>query len=205
MSNAKAVPKSVEAWAEFAASLPAKVRNALEAKDAPQASVPLGGPDEEEGVAEYAEFLKSLPATVQAALTKQADPSDLPKAKKAADDVYGVVESPDGEWPQMRVFKTPEGLARRLAALQDKDVTALCFRGQPAQITKGPQRYLVFADFAVRIPLYEEGPAQIVPREVVDGLDVEELGFLGPPELAGGDEEEYDGPTSPADEIAGEV
>lgn len=100
---------------------------------------------------------------------------------------YGLVEAPDGEWATLRIFPTAEALARRLAALEGRDVVAVAFHGVPVPFTAGPQRYLMLPDgaTALQVPSYQGGLVRRVPRDLLaDTVELAEDGYLGPPELA---------------------
>ncbi len=118
-----------------------------------------------------------------AAMTPAAAPSPAPDLTQVR---YGVVESPDGEWPVTRLFKTPEGLATHLGRLEGSDTSVACFYGVPLPITKGPQRYLLLPDGAnvVEIPLHTTADPRVVSADAIRTAAIEENGFLGPPELA---------------------
>jgi hypothetical protein len=97
---------------------------------------------------------------------------------------YGLCEAEDGEWAVMRLFKTPEQLARRLGELEGQDTVALPFYGVPLPFTKGPRRFLALPDGGyVTVPLYPGEPVKRVEASEVS-VPVEPHGYVGPREMA---------------------
>lgn len=173
----------------FLASLPAATRDALlRLGGNPLATPPPPAPedDDDEGDAEGRAFLASLPEASRLFLTGRP-PLPPPEAGlEKAVPKYGVVESADGEWAQLRTFKNAEGLARRLQQLEGTDTVVWCFYGVGLKLTKGPQRYLELPGGRqlIQVPMYEGGPSQVVDADRLGKLAVEEAGYVGPPELA---------------------
>lgn len=135
-------------------------------------------------------FMGTLSKAAQAALTRGAVPEPTPqetvtpKLDAKGGPKYGLVESEDGEWPKMHVFKNAEALARRLQQMEGKDVVAWAFYGIPLAITEGPQRYVVLpGGTALTVPMFDGGPVKVVDADTLDKLVIEEAGYLGPPEL----------------------
>lgn len=98
---------------------------------------------------------------------------------------YCTIESPDGEFGVLRGFKTPEEVAIHLGKLEGKDTTVHVVYGIPMRFTAGPQRYLMLPDGqqAIMIPTYPGGPTKVVEANLLEDLEVQEDGFVGPPEL----------------------
>lgn len=109
---------------------------------------------------------------------------------------FGLVETRGGEWGVMRLFKSLNGLASRIAALEGQDVVVHAFYGIPLPLTKGPQRYIFAPDglTAMMIPMYVNGPVQVVEADLVSAIDRQEDGFVGPPALAEGRFPSWDQP-----------
>lgn len=178
--------KSNEAYEAFLSLLPNKASAAMrregrETLPVASASVEV----EDDDAFQYQQFLSILPSKAREALTRaKPEPADPQVSAEVAR--WGIVESPDGEWAQMRLFKSSEGLARRLQQLEGQDVVAWCFFGVPMKLTKGPQRLLLLPGekTAVQIPLYEGGPCEVVPVADPDELVFEKMGYVGPPQLA---------------------
>ena len=92
---------------------------------------------------------------------------------------YCMVEAADGEFADLRLFQTLEGLVHRLTDLEGCDVSVFPFFGTPLPISKGPNRFLLLPnDKAVAITKQQ----QHVDLSEED-VTVEESGFLGPPAL----------------------
>lgn len=199
MSEAK--PVKVDGWTALMNSLSPDARAMMEAEPAGPLT-PRAAPPEDDGAAAYREMLSQLSPEAQAAFGGDPPAADVVRVDKAAAR-YGLVECLEGEWAQVRQFKSPEGLARRIAQLQGQDAVLWAFYGVVLPFTKGPQRFLLLpGETAVQIPVYEGGPARLVGRDEVGDVPVEESGYVGPRELSeshlpvpaegGGDEEEED-------------
>lgn len=101
---------------------------------------------------------------------------------------FGMVEAENGEWAKMRLFRDVEALAHRLAEQEGKDIVVWCFYGIPLKLSRGPQRYLMLPDGrnAVKIPMGCVGPVEFVDGGFLDSFEMQEDGFIGPPQLAEG-------------------
>lgn len=174
-------------WEKWAAGLSPEARAALGGEPAdvlPVERVPAADGDDE---AAYAALLASLSPVARQALgeSAQARPPAPEQEYDATLARYGLVECPDGEWGAMRIFKRVEGLASRVGQLEGEDVVVWAFFGLPVRLTKGPQRYLLLPNGkAVMVPAYEGGPTKVVDADLLDTLEIQEDGYLGPPELA---------------------
>jgi hypothetical protein len=83
------------------------------------------------------------------------------------------------------MFNDPEALASRLAFLEGQEVAVWPFFGLPMGFTKGPPRHLMLPNGeAMTIPISDSQAPEIVQR-LFDAADMQEDGFLGPPELVG--------------------
>lgn len=141
---------------------------------------------------EHEEFA-SFRASLSSEAAEQLDYL-VPEAKDAQPDpdaaaaCYGLVECENGDWATIKLFKSVQGLGGRLAYLEGQDVVAWAFYGIPMQFTKGPQRFLMMPDgqSALKIPMYVNGPSEIVSTDTLKNFDMQEDGFLGPPQLAEG-------------------
>ncbi len=97
---------------------------------------------------------------------------------------YGVVIVHSGEFPVVKLVKTPGRLAQLLGDLAGQDVCVACFRGRFLPVTAGPRRFVLLGDQAVSLPLPGEEPQVVTLDALLDDLTIQEDGFLGPEELA---------------------
>jgi hypothetical protein len=155
------------------------------------AGVPAaGGPDPA-----FAEWASGLPGPAPEA-SDAPDPLPspaLPPAPAGGEAVpgpdavhYGLVECPDGQPPVVKLFPSVRRLAGHLAALEGQDVYVALFVGRPLSLTRAPGRWLVFPDGSgLRLP---RGPSDVpeMEPELPEGLELQDDGFLGPPELLAG-------------------
>ena len=173
-------------WAAWHKTLTRPTRDLLRAEAADQPLRPVTPCDTEEHDA-YHRFRALLTAGAREWLdsTVQEDGQLLAANTDVSVVHFGLVESPDGEWLTTRLFTTAEALAKRLGQLEGTDTVVQGFVGLPLHITKGPQRYLLIpgAEKAIMIPMYEGGPCRHVSADVLDGLELQDDGFLGPKEL----------------------
>jgi hypothetical protein len=179
--------KQTQAWETWTDTLTAKAKAALQRVEPSRLPVETSPRSDDEEADAYASFRDSLTGKAQEWLDAGVDTE--PKPDEEVDTSvarWGLVEAPDGEWATMRLFKTPEGLAKRIASLEGQDVVVAAFFGLPLQVTRGTQRYLILpgGQQAVMIPIYAGGPCKLVPANVLDSLEIQDDGFLGPPELA---------------------
>lgn len=93
---------------------------------------------------------------------------------------YWVVEQEEGENPTRKNFRNNvKALAEYLAKLKDKDVFVHIFYGVPLHFTKEPNRTLLLLDnTAVQFQ-----PIVRMLKGLTDAVEVQEDGFMGPPEL----------------------
>lgn len=179
--------KTNEAWEAFTSGLTPETRAAL--NKAGTVNVPVVAapePVEDDETTSYRQFVSGLTPETQAAFSKPKPKAVGEPQVEQSVAKWGLVESPDGEWAQMRLFKSAEGLARRVQQLEGKDVVVWAFWGVALPLTKGPQRLLLLpgGKQAIQIPLYEGGPCEVVPVADPDELVFEKMGYVGPPELA---------------------
>jgi len=131
------------------------------------------------------------PQTVEAvssAFTPEEVPAE-PHADEPEFEAIGyrfcLVESPEGDYPRIRLFNDAIGLAKRLASLEGQEIAAWPFYGLPMSFTKGPIRHLLLPDgTALTIPALKGQEPEVVTTPT-DVSDMQEDGFLGPPELVG--------------------
>jgi hypothetical protein len=179
------------AWDYFSSALTPAARAALSAGGGPFAvarQAPTAGDDESDA---YDTMVNGLtPAAVAALKPQDAGRGDEQAvAAEAAESArWGLVESPNGDWAVLRMFKTAEGLARRVGQLAGDDVVVWAFYGVPLVLSRGPQRYLALpgGDRVVKIPLADGLPAETVPASAAFGVRPQDDGFLGPTALATG-------------------
>lgn len=110
--------------------------------------------------------------------TEVADPVTTPR--------YGLVVCPSGEFPVVKLFKTAEQLATFVGKLEGEDVCVVCFHGHFLPLTEGPPRFILAGDKAVGVPCVGRPEPVVMPlgKLMDEGLDTQDDGFLGPPELA---------------------
>ena len=179
--------KQHEAWKVFVSDLSEAARKYLNHTEPTILPIEAAPQRDDESADGYHQFRKELSPAAREWLDAQVDtvlrPEDEIDASVAR---YCVVEGPDGGWPTARLFKTPEALARRISQLDGTDMVIWCFFGIPIHLTRGPQRYLLLpgGQDAIMIPLIEGGPCKIVPADLLENLELQDDGFLGPPELA---------------------
>ena len=181
--------KSVQAWQQFLSMLtPSTKRAVQEFKPrtplAPEQPVII--PDEE------TDSYRAFRSTLSAFASGQLDELTTAPAQEEAVELneklarYCLIECPDGDWSMIRMFKSPEGLARRIGQLEGEDTVVWAVFGIPLRITKGPQRYLLLPDgqTALTVPVIEGGPVKQVDADLLDSLELQDDGYIGPPELA---------------------
>ena len=91
--------------------------------------------------------------------------------------MYCLVESPDGEFPAVRFFSSPEALALRIKELDGEDVVVQIFYGFPVPITKSPGRVIILPNnsFVCLDPVVKTLSADLMDRDLL----VQDDGFLG--------------------------
>lgn len=183
------VDKSAQAWQQFLGMLTPTTRSAvqeLEPRSPLMPETPVSVTDEETD--NYRAFRNTLSAHASGQLEEMAVvPADEEVIEPDEKLVrYCLVECPDGDWSMVRMFKQPEGLARRIGQLEGEDMVVWAMYGIPLRITKGPQRYLMLPDgqTALTIPVIEGGPVKQVDADLLDSLELQDDGYIGPPELA---------------------
>jgi hypothetical protein len=186
MSKDKPEDRSARAWNTWKDTLTEQAGRAVsDASDAADPVVAASRPKrlDDTETESYRDFFDSLTSAGQEALA--VEPENDTEAVEPAAVRYCLVEAPDGEWPVQRVFKTAEGLARRLGQLEGQDVVATPYYGIPLRLTKGPQRYLLLPDgqSAIQVPMYPDGPAKVVEADLLGELEIQEDNHLGKPEL----------------------
>lgn len=138
---------------------------------------------------DYAAFFASLPPGAAEQVNGMADTAKDAEPEPDVNEArYGIVECPDGEWAQIKLVRSVAALANRMSVLEGQDVVAWVFYGVPLQFTKGPQRYLRLPDgrHALKLPMYGNGPYEVVDVAEMEKIDLQEDGYLGPPQLAEG-------------------
>lgn len=174
--------KGKDGFLAFMEELSPRAREAIVNRQHGEKAAPAARTNEP-GVAEFAGIRDMLNPALMSRIAAAADePDDSPKPMSMR---YGLVESHNGEWAYTRVFRSPEELADRVAALEGQDVVVQCFYGIPLPITKGRQRYMAMPDGRMfRLPMFAGDRGGIVDPAAIRDLEIEERGFLGPPELA---------------------
>ena len=102
---------------------------------------------------------------------------------------FCLVESPEGDYPRLRMFNDAASLAKRLASLEGQDVAVWPFYGLPLSFTKlegGAPRHLILpSGSALTIPTFPGQEPEETSSFFASDSDIQEDGFLGPPELVG--------------------
>lgn len=182
-------PVKVDLWQQFKQHLTTPARKAVVAPEPPKLRT-APEPVVDEPVMDFAMFRSSLTQQAKGSLDEQPaieDESQEPHNDKLAR--YCLVEvgdGDDGKWPQVRLFQTPEGIARRIGSNLGKDMVIWAFFGVPLHLTQGEQRYLSLPDGlnSIMIPIIEGGPTTIVSGDQIENIPVQEDGFIGPKYLA---------------------
>lgn len=139
---------------------------------------------------EFDAFAQHLPPSVRSSVAAVvAGPSPPPEETcKEEAKRFGCVESENGEFSTLRMFRDADSLVRYLGSVEGEDKVIWCFYGVPLRFTRGPQRYLMLPDnnTALSIPLL---PGVKLVRADADLIDLEwqEDGFVGPAYLASTD------------------
>lgn len=174
-------------WAAFTGLLSQSARATVQRKPASVLQPAVAREPPSEDNVQYAEFRGKLSETtrdrvddtvhIQESSQESMHPVD-------AEARFCLVEAPDGEWPSVRMLKTPEALAHRVRSLEGQDVVVWAFYGIPLQLTRGPQRFLVMPDqqTAIQIPALAKQTPQLVSLDVLDNAEIQDDGFLGPRE-----------------------
>jgi hypothetical protein len=95
---------------------------------------------------------------------------------------FCLVECPDGEWPVVKTFPTADALAQRVGELHGQDCVVWAFYGIPLRLTRGPRRHLLLPD-GTALPATWGGAGR-VSADQFTSADVQDDGFVGPPELS---------------------
>lgn len=175
--------KKNEAWEALLAELSPEARAGFTRTPKLLADPPP--PVEDEETTAFRQFCEELSPEARVAFTRKTDAPVEPQVDEA-NARWGVVESTDGEWAQMRLFKSAEALARRVQQLEGTDTVVWCFYGIALPVTKGPQRYIVMPGGTqlIQVPVFEGGPTKVVDADLLGSVVFEEAGYVGPPELA---------------------
>lgn len=181
--------KNAAAWQQFMSMLTPRCKTEVQNTECTSV-LSTNTPDdtiEDEETAQYMAFR----ATLSAAAAEQLDAlfGDSEDDSVEVNDKlarYCLIECPDGGWSTVRMFKNKEDLARRLGRLEGEDMVVWAMFGVPLRLTKGPQRYLLLPDgmTALTIPIIEGGPVKTIEADLLDQIELQDDGYVGPPELA---------------------
>lgn len=174
--------KQKEAWIAFAAGLSPLANSALTRDEASPIAQVTATPDDED-VAAYNAVLEGLSPLARAALTKTGN-YVAPRPVSTDRARYCVVEAFDGDWPRLRVYRTPEAMAKRVQKLLGKDVSVYCYFGIPLKVSVGPDRFVELPNGyqAIDVPAFPGVAPKI--REIDTDTVWEERGYVGPSYLA---------------------
>lgn len=179
--------KQAQAWAMWTEKLTSEARAALTYTEETALPTESSQAEADEDKDAYFRFRMRLSPDAREALDGNVDTTQTPDEDVDASVArYAIVESPDGEWAMARLYKTPEALAKRVGQLDGSDTVVWCFFGLPIQLTRGPQRYLILpgGNQAIAVPLVPGAPCKLVPADLLESLEIQEDGYLGPKELA---------------------
>lgn len=180
--------KQKEAWSFWLSTLTEDAQKILEYKDTPILPIKIIPKIDDDCNDAYKSFCNLLSDNAKNVLEIEKeliieDGIDVSVAS------FGIVECPDGEWGVVKLYKTFEGLARRVGQLEGSDTIIWSFFGIPIQLTKGPRRYLTIlgSESAISVPLVAGDSCKVVPVASIKHIEIQDDGFLGPPELANSD------------------
>lgn len=200
--NSKASPdKATQQWEYFLASLPASTSKALSTGSAALVQPVEAEVIPDEAMDLYAAFLATLPQSAREQL-QQKSPTPPPEAAVDLRTAqFFILECTDGAWPVVKTCRSAEALAKRISELEGTDTVVVPLYGLPMQFTKGPQRYLFLPGRkkAIQVPMYKGGPIKTVTADLLNGMEIQKDGYLGPDELVQGiDLDEELVPVTPA-------
>ncbi len=139
---------------------------------------------------DFSAFVGSMPPSVRAKVSAVTDGPAPPSEETCKEEVkrFGCVESDNGEFSTLRMFKDADALARYLGEVEGQDKVVWCFYGVPLRFTVGPQRYLMMPDqtTALSVPLVKGAKLVRADADLID-MDWQEDGFVGPAYLASTD------------------
>lgn len=187
MSDKDKKDKQTEAWNFWLSTLSNEAKDALNNKEPQKAELKTKPIHDYDDCSEnYSVFRNCLSLEAKEALDKCNAELSIENEIDTSTAKFGIVECPDGEWGMMRLYKTVEGLAKRVGQLENTDIVIWCFFGLPIQLTMGLPRYLLLpgGEKAVQIPLVPEAPCKIVSVDSLKNIEIQDDGFIGPPELA---------------------
>lgn len=182
MSKAdKAAADEVKMWDSWVGTLTPEAQSAIRDKGDGPLAAPEDGPDDEEMAADFAAFRKTLTPAALEDLDDAVDAEVHERTEISTMPRYCMVIAPDGELPSAVLYKTVEGLVRKIGELDGQDVAVWAFYGILLPITKGPQRYVLVQDgqSAVQVPMHPKAKIVRQALDLIDGLAVEEDGYLG--------------------------
>lgn len=187
MNDPKVDDRRARLWTAWTATLSPQARAALAGlKEEPDAlAVPLAGPADDEAATDYAGLRGRLSPIARDDMDALVDQPEVEEEANSTAARYCLVECRDGEWATVHMLKTAEGLARKIDSLDGQDIAVWAFYGIPLPVTKGDPRFVFLQDgrTAVQVPTYEGGPVRRVDVDLLSGKALEEIGYLGPPEL----------------------
>lgn len=177
--------KQQEAWNAFASGLSPLARTALTA-DKLDPLLITNEEDSDDATDAYQTVMAALSPGTSEALAKTGGGYVPPKQIAVEKAKYCLVEIPDGDWPRLRVYSTPEAMAKRITNLAGFDVSVWCYYGIPLKVSKGPQRFVELPSGyqLMRIPPFPGVEPTVVNTDEVDELTWEKRGFVGPSYLA---------------------
>lgn len=93
-------------------------------------------------------------------------------------DSWCLLESPEGEYPRIRVFKKLAMLLNYVKHMEGTETAVAIVRGTPLSLSKVLEgnRYLLMGDSAIRIG---DSSATVLPQSSLVGLTRQEDGWLG--------------------------
>jgi len=166
-------------WPSLLTSLPKTIETFLQKRATDLVSL-------DEAEQDYVSSLADLPLALSERI-------DRPDSQESVDmDTpfsWCACEMPEGDFPRVRVFGDFDTMVRHVSKLEGEEVSVWVFYGTPVSLTQPDKdgfRYLLTSrQEAFRLSSRQSvaEPAVSVAREQVSGLNIQEDGWLGDPNL----------------------
>lgn len=178
--------KSQQSWNRILGELPG-----LQSQQPGSATAEAVNPEE----AEFSKLLADLPGLQLPELTPPAFEDEVVAQADQHPPRFCLCEMPDGEYPNVRIFKGVEGLVTYLGKLEGDDMAVWAFYGIPLRFTvpdKGGHRYLFLPgeQEAIPIPRTDMEPIQKIAADLLE-LDFQADGWIGDPVMAEASSPDY--------------
>jgi hypothetical protein len=169
-------------WEKISANLPGQTLQAMQTL--------ATDPDLSNEELEYQAVRAAMPADSQDILDAIVEMP--PEEESLAVPKYCLVETPEGEFPRVKLFTGIEAMSRYLGSIEGKEIAVWPFFGVPLWLTKSDSkskvRYVLLPgnEEAAAIPNTKREPFEIIEAELIDHLEYQEDGWIGDPALAEG-------------------